>query len=119
MTEPCSSTTRVAGQPVGSTCQASLGSGSMAAVVYDSKSDWLYFARNSGRPLWLLRLKNRRAWWFASTREILVSAFESVLGDIAGRVELLMPLASDHVHALSPLGSLVALPEVGTVGSRV
>ena len=94
-------------------------SGSMTAVVYNSSNDWLYFARNSGRPLWLLRLKNRKAWWFASTREILVSAFESVLGDIADRVELLMPLACDHVHALSPLGSLVALPEVETRRSWV
>ncbi len=86
-------------------------SGSMAAVVCDSGSGWLYLARNGGRPLWLLRLKDRRAWWFASTREILMSAFESVLGDISGRVELLMPLAAGHVHALSPLGSLIALPE--------
>ncbi len=94
-------------------------SGSMTAVVYNSSSDWLYFARNAGRPLWLLKLKNRKAWWFASTREILVAAFESVLGDIADRVELLMPLACDHVHALSPLGSLVALPEVETRRSWV
>lgn len=87
--------------------------GSMAAVVYDSDSDWLYFARNSGRPLWLLKMMDCHAWWFASTREILLAAFESVLGNISGRIELLMPLASGHVHALSsPPRSLVALSEV-------
>ena len=85
---------------------------SMAAILYDSKSDWLYFARDAERPLWLLRLKNRNCWWFASTREILLAAFESVLGNISGKVELLMPLASSHVHALSPTGALIALSEV-------
>ena len=85
--------------------------GSSAIVVYDGQRDVLYLARNEGRPLWLMRLAHDRRWWFASTREILLAAFQAVLGnDAIGKVENLFPLASNSVHVLTNSGRLIALP---------
>lgn len=83
--------------------------GASAVGLYDSRADLLYLARNEGRPLWLLKLKNDRRWFFASTREILLSAIREVLGE--PRMETLMPIAADCVHILSATGpALIGLP---------
>ena len=85
-------------------------SGSMAAVVYDGQRDALYLARDTDKPLWLLRLRDDRRWWFASTREILLAAFREVIGeDVMARIDTLMPLAAGHVHILAQ-GRLNGLP---------
>jgi glucosamine 6-phosphate synthetase-like amidotransferase/phosphosugar isomerase protein len=84
--------------------------GSMAAVVYDSPRDALYMARDNDRPLWLLRMKDDRRWFFASTRAILLTAFNAVMGeDAIAKVETLMPLAAGHVLIVSGT-RLISLP---------
>lgn len=86
--------------------------GTMATVVYDAKTDWLYLARNGDRPLWMMRLRRDKRWFFASTREILLAALQMVLGEKAiSRIETLVPLATNHVYALSAGGTLAALAE--------
>lgn len=85
--------------------------GSMAAVVYDGQRNCLYMARDEDRPLWLLKLANDRRWWFASTREILLTAMEAVLGQgVMSMVETLFPLACGSVHVLTNSGRLISLP---------
>lgn len=87
--------------------------GSMAVVVYDGEADCTYLARNDGRPLWLMRLKHDRRWWYASTRDILLEGLSKAMGKQATRrVELLVPLASGHVHALTSTGALKGIPEI-------
>ena len=88
-------------------------SGSMAVALYDARSDVTYLARNEGRPLWLMRLVHDRRWFFASTAEILLEALTDVFGKRAkGRIEVLMPLAAGHVHALTTHGKFHALPSI-------
>lgn len=85
--------------------------GSMAVAVYDGQSDVTYLARNEGRPLWLARLRGDRRWFYASTRDILTSAFRSVLGRRAPQgLDLLLPLAAGQVHVLTSDGTLRGLP---------
>lgn len=87
--------------------------GSMALALYDTVADATHLVRNDGRPLWLARLRNDRRWFFASTRQILLDAFDEVLGrNAAGQIELLFPLAAQQVHTLSNHGSLMASPAI-------
>lgn len=84
--------------------------GSMVAVAYDTDDDLLWMARNEGRVLWLMKLQNDRRIFFASERSILAQAFEEVMGlSLDCHAEFLIPLAADHVHALSTNGSIIAL----------
>lgn len=85
--------------------------GSMAVAVYDGCADTTYLARNDGRPLWLARLRHDRRWFYASTQEILLSAFRDVLGRRASKqIDVLMPLAANQVHILNSDGRLIAQP---------
>jgi len=77
-------------------------SGLMAVAVFDYQRESLWLARNSGRPLWVARLKGDRRFWIASTKEILLAAFGTVLGrQSVMDFELLIPLAENSVHVLS------------------
>lgn len=88
-------------------------SGSMAVALYDARSDVTYLARNEGRPLWLMRLTHDRRFFFASTAEILLEALTDVHGKRAkDGIEILMPMAADHVHALTTRGKFHALPSI-------
>ena len=85
--------------------------GSIAAVLLDSHEQRLWLVRNDDRPLWLMRLQDKR-WFFASTKGILTNAFQSVMGKRSlARIEILLPIASDHVHVLDHNG-IMALDEV-------
>lgn len=83
--------------------------GSMAVAVYDSRHDQTWLARNNGSPLWLARFKNDRRWFFASTPNILLNAFKSVLGQASiHRLEMLFPLAENTVQTLMSDGTFMA-----------
>lgn len=83
--------------------------GSMAVAIFDEESDLLYLARNDGKPFWLLKLKCDKRWFFASTRDILLTAMNRALRkDISDLIEILIPMASGHVHILSSQGYLLA-----------
>jgi glucosamine 6-phosphate synthetase-like amidotransferase/phosphosugar isomerase protein len=84
-------------------------SGSMSVVVFDYERECLWLARNSGRPLWIAKLKGGRRWWIASTKKILLSAFETVLGTQSVMdFEILIPMATCSVHVLSAAGYVLA-----------
>ena len=98
---------------VGLTRALAICDGSMAVVLQDIyRSGVLWLVRNDGSPLWLLRLADDRQTFFASTRHILTQALSSVLGnDYLHCVDLLIPLAANHVHGLTPDGEFIALGE--------
>lgn len=71
--------------------------GSLAVALYDRPSGSVWLARNSGRPLWLLRLERERRWFFASTDAILLRAMKESLGTSSlRRVAYLAPIP-EHV----------------------
>jgi glucosamine 6-phosphate synthetase-like amidotransferase/phosphosugar isomerase protein len=83
--------------------------GSMAIALLDRKSDWVWLARNSARPLWLARVRNDRRWFFASTDSILTKTFKSVLGSSALHgMEYLAPVPADTALILTPNGNIIA-----------
>jgi glucosamine 6-phosphate synthetase-like amidotransferase/phosphosugar isomerase protein len=84
--------------------------GSMAVAVMDGEGV-LYLARNTDRPLWLAELWDERRF-FASTREIIMSAVEAILGDPSEHLRSLVPLAPYAVHQLMPEGQVVARDEI-------
>ena len=74
--------------------------GTLATAVLDSSNGQLWLARDDGRPLWLMRLHDGR-WFFASTKQILINAFQRVIGkSFMQHIEMLIPLASQHVHTM-------------------
>ncbi|QNN21763.1 hypothetical protein HED60_05580 [Planctomycetales bacterium ZRK34] len=82
--------------------------GSMAVAMLDVKRQLLWLARNDGRPLWVAKMGRR--WFIASEREILINATHQTSGNSYwDDIDILVPLASGHIHALSPLGRYVAL----------
>ena len=84
--------------------------GSIAVAVLDARKGIVYLARNDARPLWITRLRDGR-WFFASTDGILIAALRQVLGRrFMDDIEMLMPLASGHVHALTDHGLRVVEP---------
>jgi glucosamine 6-phosphate synthetase-like amidotransferase/phosphosugar isomerase protein len=83
--------------------------GSMSIAVFDYERECLWLARNSGRPLWIAKLKGDRRYWIASTRRILLAAFETVLGQQSVTdFEILIPMATGSVHVLSAAGYVLA-----------
>lgn len=88
--------------------------GTMAVALYDAGRDLVYLMRNAGRPLWVMRMRRERTWWFASTEDILLAAVEKARGRTSLRqVETLMPIPQDAPLALSPSGLLVAASVLG------
>lgn len=86
--------------------------GSIAAVVLDSKTGMLWLARNHGRELWLLKLRDGRTF-IASESQILLVAAKKVLGKgYRHEVDMLIPLAAHHVHGLSPSGQCLGMDAV-------
>jgi glucosamine 6-phosphate synthetase-like amidotransferase/phosphosugar isomerase protein len=85
--------------------------GSTAVALMDTSEGSLWLAHNTGRPLWVAKLRNDRRWWFASTGAILLDAFAAVLGKGNVRVELMVPLAEGIVHLLHPSGSFWGFDE--------
>ena len=84
-------------------------SGSMSIAVFDYQRECLWLARNSGRPLWIAKLKGDRRFWIASTRKILLEAFDAVLGQQSVTdFEILIPMATGSVHVLSAAGYVIA-----------
>lgn len=81
--------------------------GSMAIVAFDSELKVTYMTRNSGRPLWVMKLQNDSRWFYASTESILLDAKNASLGT-ERLIELLIPLATDVVYELRPHGQLMA-----------
>jgi glucosamine 6-phosphate synthetase-like amidotransferase/phosphosugar isomerase protein len=76
--------------------------GALAIAMLEERQNLIWFARR-GRPTWLARLRNDRRLFYASTAEILLTAFEAVLGPNAVRqVEMLIPTPEDTVLAISP-----------------
>jgi glucosamine--fructose-6-phosphate aminotransferase (isomerizing) len=83
--------------------------GSMAVAVYDRHRDWVWLARNRGRPLWLARLEKDRRWFFASTDAILIEAFRKVLGpSTLKRLDYLAPLPEDTPVVIAADGRVIA-----------
>lgn len=83
--------------------------GSMAVALYDRPSGSVWLARNGGRPLWLLRLKRDRRWFFASTDSILLRAMKESLGSSSlKRVAYLAPIPAHVPLELRPDGSVRA-----------
>lgn len=83
--------------------------GSMAVAVFDRKESLVWLARNSGRPLWLAKLREDNRWFFASTASILTSAFRRALGpQEASDFDYLAPVPESTALALSPDGRVVA-----------
>jgi hypothetical protein len=75
----------------------------------DKKNNWIWLARNSGRPLWLAKLRKDRRWFFASTDRILTDTFKKVLGVSALRgMDYLAPIPADVPLILSPAGGIIA-----------
>jgi glucosamine--fructose-6-phosphate aminotransferase (isomerizing) len=87
--------------------------GSMAVMLFDSATGLVWAARNHGRPLWLARLHHDRRMFFASTAEIIMGAFQKVMGRGSLRdIECLLPVPEDTPIAISPLGMMIAaIPE--------
>lgn len=80
--------------------------GNMAIALLDSDQRVVWLARR-GRPLWLCSFAGQRVWWFASTTEILLSAFHNVLGSKArDRIDYLAPVPENYPVALMPDGTL-------------
>lgn len=85
------------------------GSDSMAVVVLDAMRRQLYLARNAERPMWLMRLRDRR-WLVGSTQQILLETMMGVFGDqYTRKIDQLFPLAPDEVHVLGEDGTLFAV----------
>jgi glucosamine 6-phosphate synthetase-like amidotransferase/phosphosugar isomerase protein len=82
--------------------------GTMAVALLDAHSHNVWLARH-GRPLWLCRFEGQRLWWFGSTSEILLSAFEAVIGGRAKyRIAYLAPIPEMTALVLTPQGVLYA-----------
>jgi glucosamine 6-phosphate synthetase-like amidotransferase/phosphosugar isomerase protein len=86
--------------------------GSMAVAAYDQRRGAVHLARNSGRPLWLARLKNDRRIFFASTESLLLNGLRAVLGR-SMRLDLLVPVAENAVHTLTSDGAILSVSSVG------
>ena len=85
--------------------------GSIAAAVLDVEHHMVWLAQNGGRSLWLMKLRDGR-YFFASEKSILLKALKRVMGKgYEWAIELLIPVAANHVHALHVDG-VVALREV-------
>jgi len=92
-------------------CLRACGSvgGSMAVAVLDAKLRTVWLCRDSDRPLWLCKIKQKSPWFFGSTPEILLTALEQTHGrDASRKIETIFPLATGHPHALTPAGLLIA-----------
>jgi glucosamine 6-phosphate synthetase-like amidotransferase/phosphosugar isomerase protein len=86
--------------------------GSMAIAIYDRKNNWVWLARNHGRPLWLARLQKDRRWFFASRETILLESFRKVLGPSAvKRMDYLAPVPEDTPLVLAADGRIIAAGE--------
>jgi glucosamine 6-phosphate synthetase-like amidotransferase/phosphosugar isomerase protein len=85
--------------------------GSIAALMLDARREGLlWVVRNNSSPLYLLRLRNDRRLFFASTRAIMLKAFSRVLREgWEQRIDLLIPVASGTVHAVVPEGGMIAM----------
>lgn len=85
-----------------------------AIAVYDSHRGVIYLGRDESRPLWLMRMKRERRWFFASTSEILIESLKTAWGDEAlGDIEMLFPLPAMTVITLT--GSAALLPSLSTL----
>jgi glucosamine--fructose-6-phosphate aminotransferase (isomerizing) len=74
--------------------------GSMALAAYDHRKGQMFLARNDGSPMWLMRLRNDRHLFFASTAPILLTALTAA-GRTTASIELFMPLAPWYVYCLT------------------
>lgn len=82
--------------------------GTMAVVLLDARTGLVWAATNGGRPLWVCRLRDQRGWLLASTDRILKGGLKATYGErYERRLEVLMPLAANAVHALSSGGELL------------
>lgn len=77
-------------------------------VVYDAHHGVIYLGRDESRPLWLLRMRGERRWFFASTSEILIESLKVAWGDDAlANIEILMPIPAMTVLTLTPSAALL------------
>ena len=84
--------------------------GSAALALLDTREGGsIYLVRNGGSPLWVLRLRNDRRLFFASTRHMLTSAFQRLWGDDWQRIDLLSPLAVGITYIAPARGGLIAM----------
>lgn len=82
--------------------------GSMAVAVLDCSRRLLWLLRNHASPLWLCRFRN--LWFFSSTSQIMQDSIIDAFGnDALKQVDVLMPLAPDIIHVLTPAGRLLAV----------
>lgn len=82
--------------------------GSMALVLVDHNTGIVWAARDSGRPLWVARLRDGRRTILCSTPQIITRAVERTLGKFNRHVDSLFPMASGFVHAFKPDGRIIA-----------
>lgn len=75
--------------------------GAQALAVLDHRTGIVFLCRDSNRPLWVCRLKDKRRVLFASTPSILARAIEKRLGKLNDWVFELTPLAAGYVFALT------------------
>ena len=82
--------------------------GSMAIVVYERATGFVWLAHNGGRPLWLARLHgDRRRMFFASTPEILIDGIGAVVRKPG--FDCLIPAPEGIPLVLTPDGRLIAV----------
>ena len=75
--------------------------GAQALVVLDHRTATVFLCRDSNRPLWICRLRDKRRVLFASTPSIIARAIEKRLGKLNDWVFELTPLAAGYVYAVT------------------
>jgi glucosamine 6-phosphate synthetase-like amidotransferase/phosphosugar isomerase protein len=81
-----------------------------AIVVLDARRRVCWMGTDVSRPLWVGRPKGYRQLFFASTSGILMDGIESALQQ-AVTWDMLVPLAPNHIYAVSEQGAIGAVYE--------
>ena len=84
--------------------------GGMATAVLDVAAETVWVARNSSRPLWLIRLTGINGTFACSTREIAEYALHATYGrQWSETVEMLMPITPYVIVSMTGTGRLMTV----------
>lgn len=85
-----------------------------AIALYDAHHGVIYLGRDESRPLWVMRMRGERRWFFASTSEILIESLKTAWGEESlTQIEILMPIPAMTILTLTQSAAL--LPSLATL----